>query len=218
MQQNILEVRDLCKYYPGVNALNHVSLDFRKGEVHALAGENGAGKSTLIKMLTGAVEPSAGEIIYDGQTYTRLDPLQAVHCGIATVYQEFNLIPYLTVAENIFYGKEIMKGPFVDKKAMTAAVQKELDEMEIVMDPNAYVCDLGVAYQQLTEIVKAVMSHSKVLILDEPTAPLTSKETELLFRIVRKLKENEVTIIFISHRMEEIFDICDRVTVARHDF
>lgn len=116
MQQNILEVRDLCKYYPGVNALNHVSLDFRKGEVHALAGENGAGKSTLIKMLTGAVEPSAGEIIYDGQTYTRLDPLQAVHCGIATVYQEFNLIPYLTVAENIFYGKEIMKGPFVDKK------------------------------------------------------------------------------------------------------
>ena len=215
MQQNILEVRDLCKYYPGVNALNHVSLAFRKGEVHALAGENGAGKSTLIKMLTGAVEPSAGEIIYDGQTYTRLDPLQAVHCGIATVYQEFNLIPYLTVAENIFYGKEIMKGPFVDKKAMTAAVQKELDEMEIVMDPNAYVCDLGVAYQQLTEIVKAVMSHSKVLILDEPTAPLTSKETELLFRIVRKLKENEVTIIFISHRMEEIFDICDRVTVLR---
>ena len=108
-----------------------------------------------------------------------------------------------------------MKGPFVDKKAMAAAVQKELDEMEIVMDPNAYVCDLGVAYQQLTEIVKAVMSHSKVLILDEPTAPLTSKETELLFRIVRKLKENEVTIIFISHRMEEIFDICDRVTVLR---
>ena len=215
MQQNILEVRDLCKYYPGVNALNHVSLAFRKGEVHALAGENGAGKSTLIKMLTGAVEPSAGEIIYDGQAYTRLDPLQAVHCGIATVYQEFNLIPYLTVAENIFYGKEIMKGPFVDKKAMAAAVQKELDEMEIVMDPNAYVCDLGVAYQQLTEIVKAVMSHSKVLILDEPTAPLTSKETELLFRIVRKLKENEVTIIFISHRMEEIFDICDRVTVLR---
>jgi len=215
MQENILEVRNLSKYYPGVRALDDVTVAFRAGEIHALAGENGAGKSTLIKMLTGAIEPTSGEIILNGQAYRRLEPLQAVQSGIAAVYQEFNLIPHLTVAENIFYGKEIMKGLFVDKKKMAAEVQKELDAMEIDLDPMAYVCDLGVAYQQLAEIVKAVMAHSKVLILDEPTAPLTSRETEMLFRIIKRLKESGVAIIFISHRMEEMFDICDRVTVLR---
>jgi len=215
MQENILEIKNICKFYPGVRALDDVSLAFKTGEIHALAGENGAGKSTLIKMLTGAVEPTSGEIILNGQSYAKLDPFQAVKEGIAAVYQEFNLIPHLSVAENIFYGKEIMNGPFVDKKAMAQEVQKELDIMGISLDPMAYICDLGVAYQQLAEIVKAVMSHSQVLILDEPTAPLTSKETDVLFKIMRRLKENNVSIIFISHRMEELFEICDRVTVLR---
>lgn len=215
MQDYILEVKDLCKYYPGVKALDGVSVGFEEGEVHALAGENGAGKSTLIKMLTGAIEPTRGEIILNGESHPKLGPIEAIEKGISAVYQEFNLIPYLTVAENVFYGKEIMKGAFVDKKAMAAEVQKALDEFEIQLNPMAVISDLGVAYQQITEIVKAVMANSKVLIMDEPTAPLTNKETELLFNIVNKLKKNKVTIIFISHRMEEMFEICDRVTVLR---
>ncbi|WP_066686577.1 sugar ABC transporter ATP-binding protein [Christensenella intestinihominis] len=215
MQDYILEVKDLCKYYPGVKALDGVSVGFQEGEVHALAGENGAGKSTLIKMLTGAIEPTRGEIILNGETYHRLGPIEAIEKGISAVYQEFNLIPYLTVAENVFYGKEIMKGAFVDKKAMAEEVSKALEEFEIELDPLAVISDLGVAYQQITEIVKAVMANSRVLIMDEPTAPLTSKETQLLFNIVKKLKKNKVTIIFISHRMEEMFEICDRVTVLR---
>ena len=215
MQDYILEVKDLCKYYPGVKALDGVSVGFKEGEVHALAGENGAGKSTLIKMLTGAIEPTRGEIVLNGESYPKLGPIEAIEKGISAVYQEFNLIPYLTVAENVFYGKEIMKGAFVNKKAMAAEVQKALDEFEIKLNPMAVISDLGVAYQQITEIVKAVMANSKVLIMDEPTAPLTNKETELLFNIVDKLKKNKVTIIFISHRMEEMFEICDRVTVLR---
>lgn len=211
----ILEVKGLSKYYPGVRALDDVSVDFERGEVHALAGENGAGKSTLIKMLTGAITPSKGEIVLNGESHTSFGPTEAIHEGIAAVYQEFNLVPFLSVAENVFYGKEIMKGAFVDKKQMAAEVQKYLDEFEIDLDPLALVGTLGVAHQQITEIIKAVMSNSKVLIMDEPTAPLTNKETQLLFRIVDKLKANNVTIIFISHRMEEMFEICDRVTVLR---
>ena len=211
----ILEIKGLSKYYPGVKALDDVSVDFERGEIHALAGENGAGKSTLIKMLTGAITPTKGEIILNGKSHSKFGPTEALDEGIAAVYQEFNLVPYLSVAENVFYGKEIMNGAFVDKKKMAAEVQKYLDEFEIDLDPLALVGTLGVAHQQITEIIKAVMANSKVLIMDEPTAPLTNKETQLLFKIVDKLKENQVTIIFISHRMEEMFEICDRVTVLR---
>lgn len=214
-RDTVLAVRGLSKYYPGVRALDDVSVDFQRGEIHALAGENGAGKSTLIKMLTGAITPTKGEIELDGKTYSKFAPTEALDKGIAAVYQEFNLIPYLSVAENIFYGKEIMNGVFVDKKKMAAEVQTYLDEFQIDLDPMALVGTLGVAHQQITEIIKAVMANSKVLIMDEPTAPLTNKETQLLFNIVAKLKENNVTIIFISHRMEEMFEICDRVTVLR---
>lgn len=215
MQENILEVRNLSKYYAGVKALDGVSMSFVKGEVHALAGENGAGKSTLIKMLTGAIEPTDGEIVLLGKEYKKLDPISAIEKGIAAVYQEFNLIPYLSAAENVFYGKEMKKGLFVDKKKMNQKVSELLEEMGIEMDPSRLVRDLGVAYQQIIEIVKAVSANSKILILDEPTAPLTNNETQVLFRIIKKLKEKQVTIIFISHRMEEIFELCDRVTVMR---
>ena len=215
MQDNILEVKDLCKYYAGVKALEGVSLGFARGEVHALAGENGAGKSTLIKTITGAIEPTSGEIVIEGQSYLKLSPIEAIEKGIAAIYQEFTLVPHLTVAENIFFGKEIMRGAFVNKGEMNRQVKAALDEMGIDLNPASKVCDLGVAYQQIVEIVKAVMSNSKILIMDEPTAPLTNKETEVLFRIIDKLKKRQVTIIFITHRMEEMFEICDRVSVMR---
>ena len=215
MQENILEVKNLSKYYAGVKALDDVSLSFRRGEVHALAGENGAGKSTLIKSITGAIEPTAGTIIVEGQSFQKLNPIQAIDLGIAAIYQEFTLIPHLTVAENIYFGKEIAHKGFVDRKTMNAEVGKLLTEMGIELNPAAYVCDLGIAYQQIVEIVKAVASNSKILIMDEPTAPLTNKETEMLFCIIDKLRERQVTIIYISHRMEEIFKVCDRVSVMR---
>lgn len=215
MQEYILEVENLCKYYAGVKALDGVSLGFVEGEVHALAGENGAGKSTLIKMLTGAIEPTDGEIILSGERHKKLDPIDAMKKGIAAVYQEFNLVPYLSAAENVFFGKEKMKGFFVDRKNMNAEVQKMLEEMGIDMNPALRAGDLGVAYQQIIEIVKAVAADSRILILDEPTAPLTNNETKVLFNIIQKLKEKKVTIIYISHRMEEIFEICDRVTIMR---
>ncbi len=215
MQDYILEVKNLSKYYAGVKALDDVSLSFRRGEVHALAGENGAGKSTLIKAITGAIEPTAGTIFVEGQQYSKLSPIEAIHIGIAAIYQEFTLIPHLTVAENIFFGKEIGKNGFVNKKAMNDAVKKLLDEMGIDLNPAANVCDLGIAYQQIVEIVKAVAADSKILIMDEPTAPLTNKETEMLFGIIQKLRNRGVTIIYISHRMDEIFRVCDRVSVMR---
>ncbi|MEF9974435.1 MAG: sugar ABC transporter ATP-binding protein [Clostridia bacterium] len=215
MQEYILEVKNLCKYYAGVKALDGVSIGFRKGEIHALAGENGAGKSTLIKAITGAIEPTAGEIILEGQSYTHLTPIEAINKGIAAIYQEFTLVPQLSIAENVFFGKEIVHGGFIDKPAMNRAVKKALDEMGIELNPASKVCDLGVAYQQIVEIVKAVMSDSKILIMDEPTAPLTNKETEVLFRLINKLRERQVTILFITHRMEEMFEICDRVSVMR---
>jgi ribose transport system ATP-binding protein len=215
MQDTILEVKHLSKYYAGVKALDDVSISFKKGEVHALAGENGAGKSTLIKVLTGAIEPTAGEIILDGKSHQKLDPIWSLENGIAAIYQEFNLVPYLSVAENIYFGKEIAKSGFVDKKSMNAEVQKSLDEIGINIKPSTLVADLGVAYQQIVEIVKAVTSKSRILIMDEPTAPLTKAETQVLYKIIDKLKKDNVTIIFISHRMEEMFEICDRVTVMR---
>jgi len=215
MQNCILEVRHLSKYYAGVKALDDVSVTFREGEIHALAGENGAGKSTLIKTLTGAITPTGGEIVLEGQIYDKLDPVGAIDKGISAIYQEFNLVPYLTVAENVFYGKEMMKNGLVDKKAMNAEVQKTLDEMGIKLKPSTLVSDLGVAYQQIIEIVKAVAANSKILIMDEPTAPLTNTETQVLFNIISNLRKKNVTIIYISHRLEEIFHMCDRVTVMR---
>ena len=215
MQEYILEVQHLKKYYAGVKALDDVSIGFRRGEIHALAGENGAGKSTLIKALTGAIEPTAGTIVLEGGSFSKLNPIQAMEKGIAAIYQEFTLIPHLTVAENIYFGKEISRHGFVNKKVMNEQVASLLAEMGIELDPTSYVCDLGVAYQQIVEIVKAVAANSKILIMDEPTAPLTNNETEMLFRIIDKLRERNVTIIYISHRMEEIFRVCDRVSVMR---
>jgi ribose transport system ATP-binding protein len=215
MSKKILELIKINKHYPGVQALKDISLDFRRGEVHAIVGENGAGKSTLIKILAGAVIPDSGEILFQANTYTHLTPKHAMELGITAIYQEFNLIPPLTIAENIFYGREYIKRLFLDRKTMNNIASDLCREMEIDLNPKQLVKDIGVAYQQIVEIVKAVSQNAKILIMDEPTAPLTNTEIQALFRVVRNLQNRGVTIIYISHRLEEIFEICDRVSVLR---
>lgn len=210
----VLSVAGLSKYYAKVKALEDITLDIRRGEVLALCGENGAGKSTFIKMLTGAEVPSKGTITFKGVTYHSLDPAKSMELGIAAVYQEFSLIPYLSIAENIFYGREIkFKSGILNLKEMYRRAQALFNDMGMQIDVRKRVCDIGVAYQQLVEILKAVSRNPEFIILDEPTAPLTVKETEIFYNIVRKLKERQTTILFISHRLEEVFALCDRVAV-----
>lgn len=213
MDDIILKVKNICKYYPGVKALNDVTFDVKRGEIHAICGENGAGKSTFIKILTGANEPTSGTVEFKGKEYEKLTPRQSMDLGISVIYQEFSLIPYLSVAENIFYGREIKKGIIRDIAAMEKQARELCQEMGVDIDVKKRVCDLGIAYQQIVEILKAVSKRSEFIIMDEPTAPLTVRETEVFFKIIKKLKEEHVTVIFISHRLEEVFEICDRVSV-----
>lgn len=189
MEDVILRVQDICKYYPGVKALDGVSFEVKRGEVHAICGENGAGKSTFIKILTGAIEPTSGSIAFNGKTYEKLNPKQSMELGISVIYQEFSLVPYLTVAENIFYGREVKKGIFRDVNVMEEKARELCMEMGVDLDVRKRVCDLGVAYQQIVEILKAVSRNTEFIIMDEPTAPLTIKETEVFFKIIEKLKK-----------------------------
>ena len=214
-QETLLKADRIIKAYPGVIALDNVSIDFIKGEVHAIVGENGAGKSTLIKILTGAIQPDSGEIIFEGKSYSSFTAHKALELKISAIYQEFNLIPYLSVAENIFQGRELLKGPFLDIRKMNQQTVELCKDMGLVIDPKAIVKDLGIAYQQIVEIVKAVAKQSKLLIMDEPSAPLTNRETKAMFELMRTLKQRGVTIIYISHMLEEVFEICDRVSVMR---
>ncbi len=215
MNDVILRFHHISKSFPGVVALDDVSMEFRAGEVHAIIGENGAGKSTLIKILTGAHMPTKGTIELFGKEYNGLTPIQAMELGVSAVYQEFNLVPFLTVSENIFFGREKNKGIFLDKKAMYEETARYAHEMGMSIDPNAQVRRLGVAYQQIVEILKAMSQNAKILIMDEPSAPLTNNETAVMFEMIKKLKQKNVTILYISHRLEEIFEICDRVTIMR---
>lgn len=211
-----LQLKNVTKEYPGVKALKNVSLDVRRGEVHGLLGENGAGKSTLIKVLSGAIRPNGGEIIIEGTSYSYITPALSESLGIGVVYQEFNLMPAMTVAENIFIGQEHTKYNIIyDKKKMVQRTKEIFDDMGISIDPNAKIRSLSVAYQQLTEIAKAISRNLKILVMDEPTAPLTNAEVDTLFKVVRRLKEKGIAIIFISHRMEEIYMLTDRVSVLR---
>ncbi len=211
----VLSLQNITKTYPGVVALNDVSLDLREAEVHALVGENGAGKSTLIKCCTGAVVPDSGTITVNGQSYAAMTPTSAVECGIGVIYQEFNLVEELSAAENIFLGNEIRNGIVVNKKAMATEAAKVFKELHIDIDPNAPIKSLTVGYQQMVEIAKAVSKNSRILIMDEPSAVLTNAEVASLYEMVRKLKSRGVTIVYISHRMDEIFELSDRVTVMR---
>ena len=214
-EDNILELRHISKYYPGVTALDDVSLSVRRGEIHALIGENGAGKSTLIKTCSGAIEPSGGEIVVNGKSFKSMTPKLSEENGIGVIYQEFNLVGDLTVAENIFLGRAIRKGIVVDFAEMEKQAQAILDSLHIKISPSAMVKNLSVGYQQMVEIAKAISQNAQILIMDEPSAPLTNAEVESMFAVVDLLKAKGVTIIYISHRLEEIFRLSDRITVLR---
>ena len=211
-------MRGIAKRYPGVIALDNVDLAVRRGEVHVLLGENGAGKSTLMKILAGAVRRDAGTIELDGTVLpVELTPRTAQQAGISIIYQEFNLIPHLTVAENVYLGRE-PRGRVpgtIDTGRMEADSRRLLDQLAVAIDPTAVVEDLGVAEQQMVEVAKALSVEAKVLVMDEPTSALSDQEIERLFKVIRSLRASGVAIVYISHRMEELFLIGDRVTVLR---
>jgi ribose transport system ATP-binding protein len=213
MNETILSLAGLTKVYPGVIALKDFSLDFRPGEVHALLGENGAGKSTLIKIVAGAIEPDAGSIKIGTESYSRLTPQEARRLGIEVIYQEFNLMPSLSAAENIYFGEKT--GRFISQRAMEIKAQTIFDDFEIDIDPRSPVRDLPASRQQIVEIAKAVSRNARILIMDEPTAPLSMSEVEHLFSLIRKFRERGTAIIYISHRIDELFTISDYVTVMR---
>ncbi|MGI6152265.1 MAG: sugar ABC transporter ATP-binding protein [Christensenellaceae bacterium] len=212
---NILEMKNISKSFNGVQVLNNVDLGVRPGEVHVLLGENGAGKSTLIKILSGAYRMEEGEIFLEGQPYVIHSPEQAIHKGISVIYQEFNLNPYVPIYENIFLGKEFMRRGFTDEKRAIEESRKYMDMIGLNVSPKTLVSELSVAQRQMVEIAKAISTNVKILVLDEPTAAITDEETERLFEIVRDLKKKNIGIIYISHRMQELFEIGDRCTVMR---
>ena len=211
----MLEMRGITKRFPGVTALDSVDFELERGEVHVLLGENGAGKSTLVKMLAGAYRPDEGEILLTGEAASISSATDAQKLGISTIYQEFNLVPQFTVAENIFLGRQPRRFGVVDRRKMREEARKLLDRMKVLVDPDALVSNLGVAQRQMVEIAKALSLNARILIMDEPTASLSGQEVERLFEIVRGLKEEEVAMIFISHHLEEVSEIGDRVTVLR---
>ncbi len=215
MANTILSVRDIVKEYPGVRAIDHLSFDVEEGEIHALIGENGAGKSTLIKTLSGAITPTSGTIIINGREFSAMTPKRSKEQGIAVIYQEFTLVPGISAAENVFLGEKTSQGLFVDIKDRERRAKELFDRMGVEIDVSKPVRNLSPACQQIVEIAKAVSRDVKILIMDEPTAPLTVNEVDTLFKIVRDLKKRGVTIVFISHRLEELFELADRVTVMR---
>ena len=215
--EKALEVRGLTKTFPGVTALDAVSFDLGAGEVHALCGENGAGKSTLIKVLSG-IHPHGsyeGEILVEGRPAAFASIADAENAGIAVIYQELALIGGMTVAENVFLGVEPRRGALIDWHKMYADTRRLLDEYDLALDPTARVADLGIGQQQLVEIVKALAKDSTILLLDEPTAALTAAEVERLLGIVARLRERGITCVYISHKLDEVFAIADRITVLR---
>ncbi|WP_122642638.1 sugar ABC transporter ATP-binding protein [Luxibacter massiliensis] len=215
-EEYILQMSGITKRFPGVLALDHVSLRVKQGEVHALLGENGAGKSTLMKILAGAYVKDEGDIeIFSNRTELG-NPKAAENLGISIIYQELNLIPTLTVAENIFLGRYHMDNPIkIDWKKVYREADALLKELGVDIRSTDFIRDLGIAQQQMVEVAKALSMHAKIIIMDEPTAPLTERETRKLFRTVEKLKAGGVAIIYISHRLEEVMAICDRATVMR---
>ena len=211
----VLELEHIRKEYPGVVALKDVTLQLGRGEVLGLIGENGAGKSTLIKCCSGAVIPTSGKIKINGKEFDRMTPQLAAENGIAIIYQEFNNVGELSAAENLFLGRPIRKGMVIDKKAMEEEAAKAFEQLQIKINPKELVKNLSVGYQQMIEIAKAVQQNAQVLIMDEPSAPLTTNEVESMFKVVELLREKGVSIIYISHRLEEIFRLSDRIEVIR---
>jgi ribose transport system ATP-binding protein len=213
MRDTFLSLINITKTYPGVLALDNVSMDFLQGEVHALLGENGAGKSTLIKIISGAIEPDSGSITYGKKEYSKMTPNLSRELGVAVIYQEFSLVESLSVAQNVFLGEH--QGVLVDQKRIIKRTREIFSDMNVRMDPSAQVRKLSPAQKQLVEIAKAISRNARILIMDEPSAPLSASEVETMFEIIGKLKSKGVTVIYISHRIEELFRISDRVTVMR---
>jgi ribose transport system ATP-binding protein len=216
MTAPLLALDGVSKAFPGVKALSGVHFDLNAGEVHALMGENGAGKSTLIKILCGVQPPDEGTILLDGQPVTVASPVHAHALGISPVHQELHLEPYLSVAENIFLGRQ-PTGRFglIDRRRLNAEARQVLAELGVSLDPETIVDQLSIAEQQVVAIARAVSTRARILIFDEPTSSLTRRETDLLMAMIRQLRDQGIGIVYVSHRMEEIFELCDRVTVFR---
>ncbi|HTE62455.1 MAG TPA: sugar ABC transporter ATP-binding protein [Solirubrobacteraceae bacterium] len=212
----LLEMRGIRKSFLGVEVLHGVDLDCDAGEIHAVVGENGAGKSTLMKVLAGVHGPDAGEVLIDGRPVSFSHPVQAQAAGVAIIFQEFNLLPDRTVAENVFVNREPTRRGFVDIKAMERRTEELLEEVgEVSFGPRTLVRQLSTAQQQVVEIVKALSLDARLLVLDEPTAALAEHEVDVLFALLRRLRERGLGMLYISHRLREIFSICDRITVLK---
>jgi len=212
---SVLQLKAVTKVFPGVRALDAVAFDVAKGEVHSLVGENGAGKSTLIKILGGVFAQNSGKVIFDDKQMNFRNTHQSQLSGISVIFQEFNLLPDLSVAENIYIGREPKKGPFIDRRKITADSEMILKQLDVNLDPKTIVESLSVAEKQMVEIAKALSFKARLIIMDEPTAALSEKETEKLFEVIRALKAQGTTILFVSHRLKEVFAISDRITVLR---
>lgn len=215
MENVLVKMEKISKIFPGVKALEDVDFDVRAGEVHALMGENGAGKSTLIKALMGVHEPSSGKIFVEGQEVQIRNPQQAKKLGLGAVYQDITLAPHLSVAENFFLGELPRKAGLVDWKKINSETSKTLTELDIKVDPKKRIKDLPIAQQEMVTIAKIVHEKAKVIVFDEPTALLANEEVEVLFELINKLRDNGCGIIYISHRIEEIFELGNRVTVLK---
>src|SRR5690625_3447925 len=215
--QPLLQMRNITKRFPGVVALDNVSFDCRAGEVHALVGENGAGKSTLMKILSGVYAADEGTLFLEGQRLVFAHPREAQERGISIIHQEFNLLPERTVAQNIFLGREPTKGLFVDETRLNRDTRELLQRLGVddLLRPDAKTKELSVARQQLVEIATALSFSSKVLVMDEPTAALAGEEVDLLMQLVRRLRDDGLAIVYISHRFKEMFDLADRITVIK---
>lgn len=211
----LLEVEELTRRFPGVLALNQVDFDVRAGEVHALVGENGAGKSTMINILAGVLQPSGGKMLLDGTPVVFHNPADAQRAGISVIFQEFNLIPHLSVAENIFINREPTRNGMIDWTNMNKRAAEALKRLEIDIDPRVPVSSLAVAQQQLVEIARALAFDARVIVMDEPTAALSEREVDGLLEIVRSLAKDGVGVIYVSHKLEEVFRVADRVTILR---
>lgn len=213
--EEVLRLRQINKSFPGVKALSDVDLTLRKGEVHALVGENGAGKSTLMKIISGAYKRDSGTFWFDGQEIEQTSPKQSEKMGISIIYQELNLIERISVAENVFVGRYPLKGGLVQWGKMYKDAQALFDKYDLKINVHHLVRSLTMAQKQMVEIIKAVSINAKVIIMDEPTSSLAGKETEALFRIIERLKAQGIAVVFITHRMDEIFAICDHATILR---
>ena len=211
----ILEARHICKSFSGVPVLQDVHFEVKAGEVHALMGENGAGKSTLIKIVTGVYSKDEGQIEWEGKPVTINNYQDCQKLGVACIYQELSVIPPLTVAQNVFLGREPRTGPFINYAKMNKMTQELIDKYQFPLKPTSVVANLGIGQRQLIEILKGLSQNSRLLIMDEPTASLSGKEAEMLFRIIQTLREQGVSIIYISHRLEEVYMLSDRLTILR---